>query len=38
MSLSSDRWRDASVAAGTDEVAAKAAADRCLAAYTGVEG
>ena len=38
MSLSSDRWRDASIAAGTDEVAAKAAADRCLAAYTGVGG
>lgn len=35
MSLSSERWREASVAAGTDEAAAKAAADRCLAAYTG---
>jgi uncharacterized protein YndB with AHSA1/START domain len=34
-SLSSERWREASVAAGTDEAAAKAAADRCLAAYTG---
>jgi uncharacterized protein YndB with AHSA1/START domain len=36
MTLSSDRWREASVAAGTDEVAAKEAADRCTAAYTGV--
>jgi uncharacterized protein YndB with AHSA1/START domain len=35
MMLSSDRWREASVAAGTDAEAAKAAADRCLAAYTG---
>jgi uncharacterized protein YndB with AHSA1/START domain len=35
MSLSSERWREASVAAGTDEAAAKAAADRCTAAYTG---
>ena len=36
VTLSSDRWREASVAAGTDEVAAKEAADRCTAAYTGV--
>jgi uncharacterized protein YndB with AHSA1/START domain len=35
MSLSSDRWRDASIAAGTDETSARAAADRCTAAYTG---
>jgi uncharacterized protein YndB with AHSA1/START domain len=35
MTLSSDRWREASVAAGADAEAAKAAADRCLAAYTG---
>ena len=35
MTLSSDRWREASVAAGTDAEAAKTAADRCLAAYTG---
>ncbi len=35
MSLSSERWREASVAAGTGEAAAKAAADRCTAAYTG---
>ncbi len=35
MALSSERWREASVAAGTDEAAAKAAADRCTAFYTG---
>ena len=35
MSLSSERWRDASIAAGTDETSARAAADRCTAAYTG---
>jgi hypothetical protein len=35
MTLSSDRWHEASVAAGTDEGAAKEAADRCTAAYTG---
>jgi uncharacterized protein YndB with AHSA1/START domain len=35
MSLSSERWRDASIAAGTDEAGARAAADRCTAAYTG---
>jgi uncharacterized protein YndB with AHSA1/START domain len=35
MTLSSERWRDASIAAGTDETSARAAADRCTAAYTG---
>jgi uncharacterized protein YndB with AHSA1/START domain len=35
MTLSNDLWREASVASGTDEEAAKAAADRCIAAYTG---
>jgi uncharacterized protein YndB with AHSA1/START domain len=35
MTLSGDLWREASVAAGTDEASAKAAADRCLAFYTG---
>jgi uncharacterized protein YndB with AHSA1/START domain len=35
MTDSSDRWRAASVASGTDEVAAKAAADRTTAFYTG---
>lgn len=30
-----DRWRDASVACGTDAAAAQASADRCIAAYTG---
>lgn len=34
MTLSSERWRDASIAAGTDEASARAAADRCIAAYT----
>ena len=34
-SLSSERWREASVNAGTDAAAAKAAADRCTAAYLG---
>jgi uncharacterized protein YndB with AHSA1/START domain len=38
MSLSSDRWRDASVAADTDPADAQAAADRTLAAYTGAPG
>jgi uncharacterized protein YndB with AHSA1/START domain len=38
MSLSSDRWRDASVAAGTDPAEAGALADRTLAAYTGAAG
>jgi uncharacterized protein YndB with AHSA1/START domain len=36
--LSSRRWRDADVAAGADEAAAQAAADRTLAAYTGSGG
>jgi uncharacterized protein YndB with AHSA1/START domain len=35
MSLSSERWRDASVAAGADPAAAQAAAARTTAAYTG---
>jgi len=35
MSLSSRRWCDVSVAAGADEVDARAAADRTTAAYTG---
>ena len=35
MTLSSEGWRDASVAAGTDEAAARAAAERTTAAYTG---
>lgn len=35
MSLSSRRWCDASVAAGADELDARAAADRTTAAYTG---
>lgn len=35
MSLSNDRWRDANIEAGADEAAATAAADRCIAAYTG---
>ncbi|MGI9008605.1 MAG: hypothetical protein ACR2FU_20855 [Streptosporangiaceae bacterium] len=35
MTLSSQRWRDADIAAGTDEAAARAAAGRCTAAYTG---
>jgi hypothetical protein len=35
MSLSSRRWCEASVAAGTDEADAQAAADRTTAAYTG---
>jgi len=38
MSASSERWRDASVAAGTDRAAAEAAADRTTAFYTGSEG
>jgi uncharacterized protein YndB with AHSA1/START domain len=36
MSLSSQRWGDASVAAGTEPQDAHAAADRTTAAYTGV--
>jgi uncharacterized protein YndB with AHSA1/START domain len=35
MSLSSDRWRDANLAAGTDETTARVAAARTIAAYTG---
>jgi uncharacterized protein YndB with AHSA1/START domain len=34
LSLSSERWCDASIAAGTDPAAARAAADRTTAAYT----
>ena len=34
MSLSSQRWGDANVAAGADEDDARAAADRTAAAYT----
>jgi uncharacterized protein YndB with AHSA1/START domain len=34
MALSSERWRVASIASGTEETSARAAADRCLAAYT----
>jgi uncharacterized protein YndB with AHSA1/START domain len=35
MSLSSEHWADANVAAGADEAAAKSAAARVTAAYTG---
>jgi uncharacterized protein YndB with AHSA1/START domain len=35
MTLSSDRWRDASIAAGTDPADAQASAGRTLAFYTG---
>jgi uncharacterized protein YndB with AHSA1/START domain len=35
MKRSSDRWRDAAVAAGADPEAARAAAARTIAAYTG---
>jgi uncharacterized protein YndB with AHSA1/START domain len=35
ITLSSDRWREANVAAGTDEATAREAATRTLAAYTG---
>jgi uncharacterized protein YndB with AHSA1/START domain len=35
MMLSSQRWCDASIGAGTDQAAARAAADRTIAAYTG---
>lgn len=35
VTLSSQRWCEASVAAGTDQDAARAAADRTTAAYTG---
>lgn len=37
MSLSSQRWGDASIAAGTDRTEAQAAADRTTAAYTATE-
>ena len=37
MSLSSERWAAASIAAGTDKAAAQAAAARVTAAYTGTE-
>jgi uncharacterized protein YndB with AHSA1/START domain len=35
MALSSERWGAASIAAGTDEAAARAAVERTTAAYTG---
>jgi uncharacterized protein YndB with AHSA1/START domain len=35
ITLSSERWYEASVAFGTDEAAARTAADRTTAAYTG---
>ncbi|MFC4535488.1 SRPBCC family protein [Sphaerisporangium dianthi] len=35
MTLSSERWADADVAAGADEAKARAAAERTTAAYTG---
>ncbi len=35
MAHCSEAWFDANLAAGTDPAAARAAADRCLAAYTG---
>ncbi len=38
MSASSELWYEASIAAGTDEVAARAAAGRTIAAYTGPAG
>jgi hypothetical protein len=34
MSLSSERWRDASIAAGSNQADAQQAADRTTAAYT----
>jgi hypothetical protein len=37
MALSSQRWCDASIAAGTDTAEAQAAADRTTAAYTGAD-
>jgi uncharacterized protein YndB with AHSA1/START domain len=37
VTLSSQAWCDASIAAGTDVAAARAAADRTTAAYTGIE-
>ncbi len=38
VTLSSERWCEASIAAGTDEAAARAAAERTTAAYTGSGG
>ena len=35
VALSSQKWRDASVAAGTDRAEAQAAADRTTAFYSG---
>jgi uncharacterized protein YndB with AHSA1/START domain len=35
MTASCHAWRDADIAYGTDPIAAREAADRCLAAYTG---
>ena len=37
MTLASQRWCDASIAAGTDPADAHAAADRTTAAYTGTD-
>jgi uncharacterized protein YndB with AHSA1/START domain len=37
LTLSGDRWYDVNVAFGTDPAAARAMADRCLAAYLGEE-
>lgn len=38
LSLSSERWRDANIAAGADQAGARAAADRTTAAYTSAPG
>lgn len=38
ISLSGERWRDASISAGTEPAGAQAAADRTLAAYTAAPG
>jgi hypothetical protein len=38
MTLASQRWCDASIAAGTDQADARAAAGRAIAAYTGTGG
>ena len=37
MEVSNEEWRLASIAAGTPEADARAAAQRCLAFYTGSE-
>jgi hypothetical protein len=37
MTLASQRWCDASIAAGTDQADARAAAGRAIAAYTGTD-